>query len=142
MTESGDVSDGSVEQTEQTSGTNSATPTLYERLGGEDSIESVVSEFYKYVMADDLVNHYFEDTDMQQQIIHQTQFISSVTGGPLEYSGEDMRAAHEGMGITKEEFNAIAGHLDTALKEFDVPEEDREAVLAEIASYEDDIVGA
>ncbi|WP_336365385.1 group I truncated hemoglobin [Halalkalicoccus salilacus] len=116
--------------------------TRYERLGGEESIEAVVSQFYEYVMADDLVNHYFEDTDMQQQTIHQTQFISSVTGGPVDYSGEDMRAAHEGMGITKEEFDAIAGHLDTALKEFEVPEDDHEDVLAEIASYEDAIVGA
>lgn len=116
--------------------------TLYERLGGEDSIEAVVDRFYEHVMADDLVNGYFEDVDMQRQIAHQTQFISSVTGGPVEYTGEDMRAAHEGMGITEEEFDAIATHLDTALAEFDVPEDDREDVLEEIASYEDAIVGA
>ncbi|WP_336362382.1 group I truncated hemoglobin [Halalkalicoccus salilacus] len=115
---------------------------LYERLGGEDSIEAVVDRFYEHVMADDLVNGYFEDVDMQRQIAHQTQFISSVTGGPVEYTGEDMRAAHEGMGITEEEFDAIARHLDTALAEFDVPEKDREDVLDEIASYEDAIVGA
>lgn len=116
--------------------------TLYHRLGGRDSIEAVVEEFYDRVLADDLVNGYFEETDMQKQIAHQAQFISSVTGGPVEYSGEDMRAAHEGMGITHEEFDAIATHLDDALVEFDVPGEDREAVLEEVASYEDDIVGA
>ncbi|WP_122089481.1 group I truncated hemoglobin [Halalkalicoccus subterraneus] len=116
--------------------------TLYDRLGGEDSIEAVVKQFYGYVMDDDLVNGYFEDVDMQQQVAHQTQFISSVTGGPVEYTGADMRAAHEGMGITTEEFDAIAKHLDTALKDFDVPETEREAVLDEVASYEDDIVGA
>ena len=53
-----------------------------------------------------------------------------------------MYAAHEGMEITEEEFDAIAGHLDDALVEFDVPPVDRDAVLTEIASYEDDIVGA
>lgn len=116
--------------------------TLYERLGGEDSIEAVVSEFYDRVLADDLVNHYFSDTDMQRQTAHQAQFISAVTGGPVEYTGEDMYAAHEGMEITEEEFDAIAGHLDDALVEFDVPPVDRDAVLTEIASYEDDIVGA
>ena len=116
--------------------------TLYERLGGEESIEAVVTEFYDRVMADDLVNHYFSDTDMQHQIAHQAQFISSVTGGPVEYTGEDMHAAHEGMGITKEEFDAIAGHLDDALVEFDVSTDDREHVLAAIGSYEEDIVGA
>lgn len=116
--------------------------TLYERLGGQTSITVVVEEFYERVLADDLVNGYFEDVDMQHQIAHQAQFITSVTGGPVEYTGEDMRTVHEGMGITKEEFDAIAGHLDAALAEFDVPAEDREAVLDEIASYEDAIVGA
>lgn len=139
MSDGGDVSE---DPAQQTSSMDSEDTTLYERLSGEDSIEAVVSQFYEYVMADDLVNHYFEDTDMQRQIIHQTQFISSVTGGPVDYSGEDMRAAYEGMGITKEEFDAIAGHLNTAPKEFEVPEEDREDVLVEIASYEDAIVGA
>lgn len=65
-----------------------------------------------------------------------------MTGGPVEYTGEEMHAAHEGMGITEEEFDAIAGHLDDAFIEFDVSVEDRNAVLAEIASYEEDIVGA
>ncbi|MDL5363016.1 group 1 truncated hemoglobin [Halalkalicoccus sp. NIPERK01] len=116
--------------------------TLYERLGGEESIEAVVDRFYGHVMADDLVNGYFEDVDMQRQIAHQTQFISAVTGGPVEYSGEDMRAAHEGMGINEEEFNAIARHLNTALKEFEVPEAEREDVLDEIASYQGAIVEA
>jgi hemoglobin len=115
---------------------------LYERLGGEESIEVVVTEFYDRVMDDELVNHYFEDIDMQQQIAHQAQFISAVTGGPVEYTGEEMHAAHEGMGITEAEFDAIAGHLDDALIEFDVSVEDRDAVLAEIASYQKDIVGA
>lgn len=116
--------------------------TLYDRLGGRESIAAVVEAFYDRVLADDLVNDYFSDTDMQRQIAHQTQFISSVAGGSVEYTGEDMRAAHEGMGITHEEFDAIATHLNTTLKEFDVPEEDREAVMAEIGGYEDAIVGA
>lgn len=116
--------------------------TLYERLGGEESIETVVTEFYDRVMADELVNHYFSDTDMQRQITHQAQFISSVTGGPVEYTGEEMKAAHEGMGISHEEFDAIACHLDDALIEFEVPTEDREHVLEAVASYEGDIVGA
>lgn len=116
--------------------------TLYERLGGEDSIEAVVERFYEHVMVDERVNGYFEDVDMERQIAHQTQFISSVTGGPVDYTGEEMTEAHEGMGITEEEFYAIAEHLDIALAEYDVPEEEREDVLAEIESYEEAIVGA
>lgn len=116
--------------------------TLYERLGGRETTAAVVDEFYDHVMADDRVNHYFEDVDMTRQRAHQAQFISSVTGGPIEYDGRDMETAHEGMGITEEEFDAIATHLDDALETFDVPAAEREEVIEEIESYEDAIVGA
>ncbi|SFS37640.1 group I truncated hemoglobin [Halostagnicola kamekurae] len=116
--------------------------TLYERLGGEDAIAAVVDEFYDRVMADELVAGYFDDVDMQKQRAHQAQFISSVAGGPVEYSGGEMAAVHDDMGITPPEFQAIATHLDDALRTFDVDEDDRQAVLEEIASYEDAVVTA
>ncbi|NGM68635.1 group 1 truncated hemoglobin [Natronolimnobius sp. AArcel1] len=118
------------------------TETLYERLGGEDAIAAVVDDFYDRVLADEQVAYYFEDTNMQKQRAHQTQFISSVTGGPVEYTGTEMDAAHEGMGINAAEFGAIATHLEETLAEYDVPEGDREAVLEEIAGYRDVIVTA
>lgn len=116
--------------------------TLYERLGGKDAITAVVDEFYDRVMADELVAGYFDDVDMQKQRAHQAQFISSVTGGPVEYSGDEMAAVHSDMGITPSEFQAIATHLDDALRTFDVDEDDREAVLEEVASYQNAIVTA
>jgi len=118
------------------------TDTLYDRLGGRDAIASVVDEFYDRVLEDERVAYYFEDVDMQKQRAHQTQFISSVTGGPVEYSGAEMEAAHEGMGITPTEFDAIATHLDETLASFDVDEEDRRAVMEEVASYRPEIVTA
>ncbi|MDS0476084.1 group 1 truncated hemoglobin [Natrinema sp. 1APR25-10V2] len=118
------------------------TDSLYERLGGEDAIAAVVDEFYDRVMADEQVAGYFDDVDMEKQRAHQTQFISSVAGGPVEYSGEEMAAAHASMGITPSDFQAIATHLDDALAEFDVADDDREAVLEAIASYRSDIVTA
>ncbi|PGF15865.1 group 1 truncated hemoglobin [Natrinema sp. CBA1119] len=118
------------------------TKTLYERLGGEDAIAAVVDEFYDRVMADEQVAGYFDDVDMQKQRAHQAQFISSVTGGPVEYAGGEMKAVHAEMGITPSDFQAIATHLDDALAEFDVGDVDREAVLEEIASYQGAIVTA
>ncbi|MFU8868210.1 group I truncated hemoglobin [Natronococcus sp.] len=116
--------------------------TLYERLGGQDAIGAVVDEFYDRVLEDERVAYYFEDVDMQKQRAHQTQFISSVTGGPVEYSGAEMEAAHEGMGITPTEFDAIATHLDETLASFDVDDEDRRAVMEAVASYRPEIVTA
>ncbi|WP_254521875.1 group I truncated hemoglobin [Natrinema caseinilyticum] len=115
---------------------------LYERLGGKDAITAVVDEFYDRVVADEQVAHYFDDVDMQAQRAHQTQFISSVAGGPVEYSGEAMETAHADLDITPSDFQAIAGHLEDALVAFDVDEGDREAVLDAISGYQDAIVTA
>ncbi|SEW25323.1 group I truncated hemoglobin [Natrinema salifodinae] len=116
------------------------TETVYDRLGGEDAIADVVDRFYERVVADDQVAHYFDDVDMQKQRVHQTQFISSVTGGPVEYTGEEMAAAHADLGIGPADFEAIATHLDDTLAEFGVDEDDRQAVLEAIESYRGDIV--
>lgn len=114
--------------------------TLYDRLGGEPAIGAVVDEFYDRVLADESLAHHFDDVDMSEQRSHQTKFISAVTGGPIQYGGDDMRTAHEGLSITDEEFDAIAGHLDDALREFDVDGADREAVLEAIEGFRAEIV--
>lgn len=118
----------------------SAGDTLYHRLGGEEQISNVVDEFYERVLADDSVAHFFENVDMAAQRAHQTQFLSAVAGGPVEYDGEDMREAHEGMGIEPQHFAAIATHLEAALREFDVPDESIDEIMSEVAGLEDNVV--
>ncbi|WP_306054938.1 group I truncated hemoglobin [Natronococcus wangiae] len=112
--------------------------TLYDRLGGWDAIAAVVDRFYERMLEDDRVAHFFEDIDVQRQRAHQTQFLSAVAGGPVDYTGRDMEAAHAHLDIGRTEFDVVATHLE----EFDVDERDREAVLSEFGSYEDAIVTA
>ncbi|SEG28460.1 globin [Paenibacillus sp. UNC499MF] len=42
---------------------------LYDKLGGKDVIGKVVEDFYKRVMEDESVNHFFRDTDMAKQLL-------------------------------------------------------------------------
>ncbi|OYR53059.1 group 1 truncated hemoglobin [Halorubrum sp. Ea8] len=116
--------------------------TLYDRLGGGPAIGAVVNEFYDRVLADERVAHHFDDVEMADQRSHQTKFLSAVTGGPIEYGGDDMETAHGGLGVTDAEFDAIAAHLDAALREFDVDDADREAVLEAVEAFREDTVEA
>ncbi|MFC4986388.1 MULTISPECIES: group I truncated hemoglobin [Saliphagus] len=116
--------------------------TLYERLGGRESIATVVDSFYEKVLDDERVAGYFDGIDMERQRIHQTQFLSAVTGGPVEYTGDEMASAHDHLDIAPEEFEAIATHLDRTLAEFEVSEDDREAVMDAVYGYEEAIVTA
>ncbi|SFG92853.1 hemoglobin [Halopelagius inordinatus] len=116
--------------------------TVFDRLGGHDAVESVVDDFYDRVLSDDRLVHHFEDSDTTKLRAHQVQFISAVTGGPVDYSGRDMRSAHRGMGITHEEFDIIAGYLDTALDGNGVSDEDRTQVLEQVEELRPEIVEA
>jgi hemoglobin len=55
---------------------------LHERLGGHESISKVVDVFYEKVLADETVNQFFKETDMEKQRRHQSLFISWALGGP------------------------------------------------------------
>ncbi|WP_336135582.1 group I truncated hemoglobin [Natronomonas amylolytica] len=113
---------------------------IYARIGGQEAVEAVVSDFYDRVFDDPLLEPYFEDTDREALYAHQVQFISSVAGGPVSYDGADMQQAHEGMGITEEAFGRVATYLEDALRENDVPEDDVDAILKEVGALEPDVV--
>ncbi|MFB6222779.1 MAG: group 1 truncated hemoglobin [Haloarcula sp.] len=119
-----------------------ASQSTFDRIGGQNAVEAVVTDFYDRVLDDPVLKPYFEDTDMDHLYSHQVQFISAVAGGPVNYDGADMESAHAGMGITEEAFGAVATHLEAALQTNDVPDDDVAAILTEVAAMEDDIVEA
>lgn len=114
--------------------------TLYERLGGQEALEAVVDDFYDRVVADGRVSHFFQPVDLQRQQAHMVAFLSTVAGGPAEYTGADMETAHDHLAIRQEHFDAIAELLTETLQAFDVPEAEQQAVLEAVASYEDAVV--
>ncbi len=68
------------------------------------------------------------------------EFISANSGGPLKYSGRDMKESHRGMGISDAEFDAAKADLKTALDHNGVKGADADAVLTMIEGTRKDIV--
>ena len=89
----------------------------YAAVGGAPAITAVVNRFYDLVVADDRLAGYFEGVEMARLKRHQVALVSQVMGGPVEYSGRDLSAAHQGMGISTEDFAVVVDHLVTALTE-------------------------
>lgn len=114
--------------------------TFYSKYGGEETISKVVDYFYDLVLADDTVNHFFANTDMEKQRKHQTKFISYALGGPNQYSGQSMTKVHEGMNLQPTHFDAIVNHLRAALTHFGVKESDIEDALTKVESLREDIL--
>lgn len=115
---------------------------LYEKLGGRDGLEAVVDEFYDRVLDDDQLRPFFDDADVDDLRAHQVLFLGSLAGGDLEYDGQSMAEAHADLGISDDDFDAVAGHLAESLEAYDVPEPATDAVVEAVADYRDDIVTA
>lgn len=117
------------------------TTSLYERLGGEAAVDAAVDVFYRKVLSDSRISHYFDTIDMDQQRAKQKAFLTFAFGGPNAYTGRDLRTAHASMKLTQGDFDAVMEHLGATLKELNVPDE----LIAEAAgialSVKDDVLG-
>ena len=114
--------------------------TLYERLGGIDAIKAVVNEFAGRVLADTRINAKFAKTDASRLTLHLVEQICFATGGPCEYTGKSMPAAHKNMKVTEGEFGALVEDLVGALDKFNVPEKEKNDLLAILGPLKSQIV--
>ena len=74
----------------------------------------------------------------EQQLL--IDFLCASAGGPLYYTGRDMKTSHRGMGVNEGDWRLLIGHLEATLAKFDVPAPERVEVLAFIDSTKRDIV--
>ncbi|WP_445250709.1 group I truncated hemoglobin [Microcoleus sp. OTE_8_concoct_300] len=114
--------------------------TLYEKMGGESAIKEIVDDFYHDVLADEIVSHFFEHTDMAKQRRHQTAFISYALGGTKQYSGRSMEKAHAGLNLQPEHFDAIVKHLTDAIIAHGASQEDLDEALGKIATLKEAVL--
>ena len=113
---------------------------VYERIGGEAAVNAAVDVFYKKVLADDRISHFFDTIDMEAQHQKQKAFLTMAFGGPNNYTGKEMREAHKGMNLTEEHFGAVAEALVGTLKELGVAEADINAIVDIAVSVKPDVL--
>jgi hemoglobin len=119
--------------------------TLYERLGGYDAIAAVANDLVRRLQADAQLarfwQHRGEDgVKREKQLL--IDFLCSSAGGPLYYTGRDMKTSHKGMKISESDWSALLGHLHATLEAFQVPQAERDEVVAFVQSTKPDIVEA
>ena len=118
-------------------------PSLYQRLGGYDAIAAVADAFLARVTGDDILRRFWDHrgedgVEREKQLL--IDFLCASAGGPLLYTGRDMKTTHKGMGIGEDDWRRLLGHLSTTLDSFDVPEPEKSDVLAFIDSTKAEIV--
>ena len=120
-------------------------PTLYERLGGYDAVTAVANELLPRLQADGQLGRFWQNRGedgirREKQLL--IDFLCSSAGGPLFYTGRDMKTSHEGMKISEDDWTVFMGHLNATLESFELPEAEFGDVIAFIESTKADMVEA
>jgi len=120
--------------------------TLWDRLGGEKGVTQIVDDTVNSAADDPKVDFFrhgkvkldaAQVAKMKREIVEQ---ISQNTGGPLKYTGPDMKTVHKGMGITNEQFDAMMGHVKKSLQKNKVSPQDTATIVAALNTYREQIV--
>jgi len=127
------------------------TQTLWDRLGGEEAVKKVVHDFVLTAAEDKKVNFFRKGIEGVKEVkpdakgvahLEQTfvELISANSGGPLKYTGKDMKSAHAGMKITSEEFDALSAVLVATLEKYKVAPADIKTLVEVVIGTKKDIV--
>ena len=117
--------------------------TIYEQLGGAPAVEAAVDIFYRKVLTDDRVSRFFDDIDMDVQAAKQKAFLTMAFGGPVNYTGQDMRRGHLHLiarGMNDEHVDVVLELLGQTLSELGVPAALIGQVAAIAESVRDDVL--
>lgn len=121
-----------------------ATGSLFERLGGKEGISAIVDD----VVAAHMVNPEIKDRflpykgtpELETAKEHLAEFFMAGSGGPVEYTGRDLKTVHTGMEITHKEYMAATDDALSVLEKHDIDEETRKDVLAIFWSLKEMII--
>ena len=117
--------------------------TLYERLGGYDAICAVAENLLPRLQSDSRLGRFWQHrgedgVKREKQLL--VDFLCSNAGGPMYYTGRDMKTSHKGMKITERDWSAFLRHVRATLEAFKVPQAERDEVVGFVESTKRDIV--
>ncbi|MDH3701273.1 MAG: group 1 truncated hemoglobin [Alphaproteobacteria bacterium] len=118
---------------------------LYERLGGYDAIAAVTDALMVRIKKDDKLRRFYDHRGAdgiarEQQLL--VDYLCASSGGPMVYTGRDMKTLHIGMRLDEEDWKRAMDHLTATLEAFDVPDQEKDEVMSFHEFLKSDIVEA
>ena len=130
---------------------------LYERLGGAFAIAAVVDHFSDAIVQNPIVGQQSENPALREWHTNnlgrlpglkfmRTLWVCDVAGGPQQYAATapgstalGLEEAHRELKISPAEFDEVAAELGRTLDLFQVPEREKDEVLAAFAAHKDEV---
>jgi hemoglobin len=120
--------------------TQTATSTLYERLGGADGIRAIASDLVDAHIKNPTIGQRFQAIDVAVSKQHAFEFFCMGSGGSEPYTGRDLRSVHGGMNVSEEEFVATVDDLMMVLDRHGIGEREKQEVLYIFFSLKGDVI--
>ena len=116
---------------------------LYERLGGYDGISAFVNDLLPRLQTDKQLGRFWENRgddgiEREKQLL--IDYLCSNAGGPVYYTGRNMKLSHVGMKISASDWSVFFGHVGATMQALQVPQQECDDVVAFVSSLESDIV--
>jgi len=118
---------------------------LYDRLGGYDGITAFVADLLPRLKGDSQLGRFWQNRGddgvaREKQLL--IDYLCSSAGGPMYYTGRDMKTSHKGMRISEDDWSIFLRHAGTTLEALQIPRQECDDVVAFVLSLKGDIVEA
>ena len=113
---------------------------MADAFGGQDGIRAVVARFVELNVEDPRIGDIFVSHDrvrLERTLFEQFCYILAAG---CDYTGRDMKASHEGLGIRKADMNALVENLQKAMREHNIPFAQQNRFLAKLAPMSGDVI--
>jgi len=116
---------------------------LYERLGGNDGIRGFADNLLPRLQADAQLGRFWQNRGSdgiarEKQLL--IDYLASVTGGPMYYTGRDMKLSHEGMKISDADWDIFIGHAIDTMADLEIPKTEQDEIAGFVTTLKNDIV--
>lgn len=118
-------------------------PSLYDRLGGYDGILAFVNDLLPRLQGDSLLGRFWQhrgDDGIAREKQLLIDYLCFCSGGPMYYTGRDMKLSHTGMKISDADWATFLRHAGDTMAALQVPEQECDEIAAFVSSLKDDIV--
>lgn len=117
-----------------------APATLYDELGQRDGIARLNETLVLTIARDERINHYFAGVNITRFHRMLTEHLCDISGGPCDYSGDDIGLVHAGMGVDNAAFNALVEDLILAMESEGIATGTQNRLLKRLAEFHPQVV--
>jgi hemoglobin len=117
-----------------------STKSLFERLGGSEKIHDIVAEVVRLHNQNKDFERFMGKVDQKRLVEQVTQFMIVNTGGPGEYTGQNMVEAHAHLKLTNADFLSAGHDVMQGMKNKGCNEAEINEVICMFVSLRDQVV--